>query len=129
MASAMLQHLTAGHVLTDSAGVIPGSVDPFMVAVMDEIGIDLSNHQPKYLREIADQDFDLIISLSPEAHHHAIELTRVMAAEVHYWQTLDVAQMEGAPSRLERLNRYRTLRDTVFDRVKQEFAITGGPNV
>ncbi len=129
MASAIFQHLTGDASKAVSAGIRPGLSDPFVVAVMDEIGIDLSEFQPQGLDAIADQSFDLIVSLSPEAHHHAVELTRVMAADITYWPTLDIAQLDQTGSRLEKLNQYRTLRDTLFKRIKQEFALAGGPTV
>ena len=129
MACGIFQHLAGPEVRATSAGVHRGVSDPFMVAVMNEIGVDLSEFQPQRLEDIRDQSFSLIVSLSPEAHHHAVELTRVMAADVRYWPTLDVAQLEVEDTRLAKLARYRDLRDMLFARVKQEFEITGGPNV
>lgn len=112
-----------------SAGIRPGLSDPFVVAVMDEIGIDLSEFQPQGLEATRDQNFKEIISLSPEAHHHAVELTRVMAAEVFYWPTMDIGQIECAGSRLEKLAAYRAVREGLFHRIKREFALSGGPTV
>lgn len=129
MASAILEYLTSGRVRTASAGIRRGISDPYAVAVMDEIGIDIADHQPQLLADISDQSFEMIVSLSPEAHHHAVELTRVMAASVHYWASLDVAQMENTASRMERLNLYRVLRTALFERVKAEFSISGGPTI
>jgi len=129
MASAIFQHLMGGTSKATSAGIRPGLSDPFVVAVMDEIGIDLAEYQPQGLDAIADQSFDLIVSLSPEAHHHAVELTRVMAADVTYWPTLDIAQLEQAGSRLEKLTQYRAMRDMLFERIKKDFALTGGPTI
>ena len=70
-----------------SAGVQAGMPDPFAAAVMDEIGIDVSQHNPHTLRDLHDTSFDLIVTLSPEAHHQALELTRTMAVDVEYWPT------------------------------------------
>ena len=47
--------------------------------LLDEIGIDASKHKPRTLEELEEWEglnFDLIVSLSPEAHHAALELTR-----------------------------------------------------
>ena len=82
MAAAILQHLTGGRLHVASAGVRAGLLDPYAVAVMDEIGIDISDHEPAPLADIESEIFDLIITLSPEAHHHGIELTRVIPAEI-----------------------------------------------
>ncbi|MGB1548545.1 MAG: low molecular weight phosphatase family protein, partial [Alphaproteobacteria bacterium] len=69
-------------VYVDSVGVRAGEVDPFAVAVMDEIGIDISRHRSKRFEDLEDTSYDLIVSLSPEAQHKAVEMTRTMAAEV-----------------------------------------------
>lgn len=129
MACAIFQHLTSNAFSATSAGVRPGYADPFVVAVMDEIGIDLSDHQPRGLSSVSEQTFDHIISLSPEAHHHAIELTRVMVANVQYWPTPDVTTTDDRINRREKLERYRTVRDVLFQRVKNRFSISGGPTV
>lgn len=129
MACAIYNHLSGENSHAASAGVRPGLADPYVVAVMDEIGIDLSEYEPQGLDALGDQSFDVIISLSPEAHHHAVELTRVMAAEVAYWPTVDVARLEGAHARLKKLAHYRALRDMLFQRIKREFHFESGPTV
>lgn len=129
MACAIFQFLTGNAIRADSAGVRPQLADPFVVAVMDEIGIDLSDFQPKALAAVRDQHFDLIVSLSPEGHHHAIELTRMMAADVRYWPTLDVTAFSERASRDEKLARYRALRESFLQRIKSEFPIAVAPKV
>ena len=89
MAAAILRHLVGRRVYVESAGVRAGGPDAFAVAVMDEIGIDISQHTPRTLRDLHDTSFDLIVTLSPEAHHQALELTRTMAVDVEYWPTFD----------------------------------------
>jgi protein-tyrosine-phosphatase len=126
MAAAILQHLMGQGVRVASAGVKAGLSDPFAVAVMDEIGIDISDHEPATMRDLEDEVFDLIITLSPEAHHHGVELTRVMPAEVEYWPTDDVAAMPDTESRDDVLARYRAVRDTLFEKIKQRFLPHGG---
>ena len=112
MAESIAKHLY-GHVLyVDSAGVLPGELDPFAVAAMEEIGIDLSKHNPKGFDDLEDTSFDLIISLTPEAQHRAVEMTRTMACDVEYWATFDPTIMEG--SRENRLDAYRQVRDMLF---------------
>jgi protein-tyrosine-phosphatase len=96
-----------------SAGVRAGAPDPFVTAVMDEIGIDVSQHNPNTLHDLHDTSFDLIITLSPEAHHQALELTRTMAVDVEYWPTLDVTMMAGQGSREQMLLHYRGARPAV----------------
>lgn len=129
MASAILRHLAGNRVYVASAGVRAGEVDPFVTAVMDEIGIDVSGHTPHTLRELNDTSFDLIVSLSPEAHHQALELTRTMAVDVEYWPTIDATVMVGHGTREQTLMDYRAVRDGLFERIKQRFGFGGGPTV
>lgn len=124
MAEGLLKHLHGHRIFVDSAGVRTDAVDPFAVAVMDEIGIDISRHKSKSFDELEDSSFDLIISLSPEAQHRAVEMTRTMACEVEYWQTFDPSHVEG--SRETRLEAYRQVRDSLIRRIKAKFP-SGGP--
>src|SRR6266850_4994236 len=92
MAESLLHHMFPHALYVKSAGVKKGELDPFAVAVMAEFGQDISKHKPKTFEELEDWEglnFDLIITLSPEAHHKALDLTRTLAAEVLYWPTQD----------------------------------------
>lgn len=129
MAAAILRHLAGRRAYIASAGVRAGEPDPFVVAVMDEIGIDVSGHRPHTLADLHDTSFDLIVSLSPEAHHQALELTRTMAVEVEYWPTFDASLMVGQGNREQVLNAYRQVRDILFIKIKRRFALDGGPTV
>lgn len=106
--------------MSNSAGVRPGELDLFAVEAMDEIGVDIARHRPKSFQDLEDESYDLIISLSPEAQHRAIELTRAMACEVCFWNTLDPSIVEG--SREMRMDAYRMVRDQLLKRIKGEFA-------
>ena len=129
MAAAILTHLVGRRAYVASAGVRAGEPDPFVSAVMDEIGIDVSEHAPAKLADLDDTSFDLIISLSPEAHHQALELTRTMAVDVEYWPTFDATVMQGHGSREQLLDAYRSVRDRLFTRIKVRFSLEGGPTV
>lgn len=129
MAAAILRHLAGARIYVESAGVRAGEPDPFVQEVMNEIGIDLSRHRPRTLRELDDTTFDLIITLSPEAHHQALELTRTMAVDVEYWPTLDVSLVAEVGNRAQILEAYRSVRDSLFNRIKERFQLTGGPSV
>ena len=96
---------------------------------MDEIGIDVSRHRPQTLADLNDTSFDLIVTLSPEAHHQALELTRTMAVDVEYWPTFDASLMVGTGSREQVLDCYRQVRDQLFMKIKQRFGLAGGPTV
>jgi protein-tyrosine-phosphatase len=129
MAAAILRHLAGQRAYVRSAGVRAGEPDPFVTVVMEEIGIDVSQHNPQTLRELHDTSFDLIVTLSPEAHHQALELTRTMAVDVEYWPTLDATMMLGHGSREQVLGYYRGVRDQLFERIKRRFGFEGGPTV
>ena len=126
MAAAILQHLIGGRIHVASAGVRAGLLDPYAVAVMDEIGIDMSEHEPAQLKEIEGETFDLIVTLSPEAHHHGVELTRVIPAEIEYWPTPDATVMLEGGDREQIMIAYRAVRDSLFQRVKARFLPAGG---
>lgn len=121
MAESIARHYFGRSLYVASAGVRPEDVDPFAVVVMDEIGIDLSGHKSKTFEDLEDTGFDLIVTLSPEAHHQAMELTRTMAVEVEYWPTLDPTATQG--SREQRLEAYRTVRNGLVKRIMERFAL------
>ncbi len=127
MAEALLKHLLGHRIYVDSAGVRRGEIDPFAIEVMDEIGIDLSKHKSKSFDDLEDTSYDLIISLSPEAQHRAVELTRTMACEVEFWNTFDPTMVEG--NRETRLEAYRQVRDFLKRRIEARFTLDLTPNV
>ena len=122
MAEGIMKYLHGHRVYVDSVGTRKGDLDPFMVEVMDEIGIDLSRHNPKNFEQLEDSSYDLIITLSPDAHHHALEMTRTMAADVEFWNTMDPSYITG--SRDRRIGAYRQIRDQLLARIKDRFAVT-----
>ena len=125
MAEGYLKHLHGRHVYVDSVGVRGLEVDPFAVEVMREIGIDIARHRLKAFDTLADTSFDVVITLSPEAHHRALEMTRVMACDVEYWPTFDPTIAEG--TRESRLAAYRDVRDHLIRRIKERFPPSRGP--
>ena len=121
MAEAILTHLHGSHIYVDSVGVRAGELDGFAVAVMEELGLDISRHTPKAFANLEDTSFDLIISLSPEAQHSAVELTRSSAAELDFWNMFDPSVLEE--SREIRLDAYRGVRDQILERIKRRFPV------
>ena len=89
---------------------------------MAEIGIDIAEHEPVTFAELEDWDgldFDLIVTLAPEAHHKALELTHRLSAAVEYWPTADPTAAEG--NREQRLDAYRAIRDQLIARIYARF--------
>jgi protein-tyrosine-phosphatase len=129
MAAALFRHLFGRSAYVGSAGVRKGELDPFAVAAMEEIGLDITRHRPMTFEELEDWEglnFDLIVTLTPEAHHKALELTRTIAADVEYWPTPDPTIAEG--SREQRLDAYRAVRDQFMRRIRERFGAAPGGN-
>lgn len=119
MAAAIMRHLFGRGVYVDSVGLRRGELDPLAVEAMEEIGIEIGKHRPKSFDEFEDTSFDLVVTLSPEAHHKAMELTRTSAATVEYWPTFDPTVVEG--SRDQQLAAYRAVRDELERRIQARF--------
>ena len=126
MAAAITHHLFPHTVYVASAGVREGEPDPFVTVVMDEIGIDLSEHQPHTFEDLADTSFDLVVSLAPEAHHRALELTRTMAFDAEYWPTEDPSLTTGNRDQVQAA--YRRVRDALLQRIESRFRLKAPPN-
>ena len=123
IAAGLFTQMFGRAIYVGSAGVRKGELDPFAVAVMAEIGVDISRHKPVTFEELDDLEglnFDLIVTLSPEAHHRALELNRTNAVDVEYWPTADPTDIEG--SREQRLDAYRAVRDQLMDKLRERFA-------
>jgi len=132
MAEALARHYFGRSVYVQSAGVKRGELDPFAVAALDEIGIDASRHKPRSLDELEENEglnFDLIVTLSPEAHHKVLDMTRAIAADVEYWPMPDPSVVQG--SREQRLDAYRQVRDALQKRIQAKLArpSSGAPGV
>jgi len=122
MAESIMKFLHGHQVYVDSAGVRSAEVDGFVIAVMDEIGIDLTHHNAKTFDDLEDDYFDVVITLSPEAQHRAVELTRVMACEIEFWNTMDPSLVESE-NRETKLDAYRAVRDQLMKRIKERFPL------
>jgi protein-tyrosine-phosphatase len=131
MAEALLKRLAGHRIFVDSCGLKRpeagaadeepgGDVDPLAAQVMAEIGCDLSSFQAKTFDDLDDESFDLVISLTPEAQHRAVEMARGRATAIEYWPIHDPTLEEG--SREARLEAYRQVRDTLARRIKARFA-------
>jgi protein-tyrosine-phosphatase len=128
MAAGLFKHFF-GRTYVGSAGVRKGELDPFAVAAMEELGLDIAKHKPITFEELEDWEglnFDLIVTLAPEAHHKALELTRTNAADVEYWPTPDPTAIEG--TREQRLDAYRSVRDQLARRIRERFREQAGGN-
>ncbi len=127
MAEAIMKHLYGHLVYVDSVGVRTREVDGFAVAVMEEIGIDLTGHKPKTFDDLEDTSYDLIVSLSPDAQHRAVEMTRTMACEVEFSNTLDPSVVQGRREVI--IAAFRQVRDGLQQRIIDRFRALPPPQV
>lgn len=120
MAEALARHYFGKSVYVQSAGIHQGEKDAFTIAALDEVGIDGSKHKSRTIDDLEEWEglnFDLIVTLSPEAHHKALDLTRTVAAEVEYWPTTDPTIVQG--SRDQVMEAYRGIRDSLSKRIRE----------
>jgi protein-tyrosine-phosphatase len=71
MAAAILNSAKSGRYTAESAGLYPSPVDPGVVAVMQERGVDLSCHRPQTIGACSNTAYDTIIFLSPSVREGA----------------------------------------------------------
>ena len=128
MAEALMKHLIGTRIFVDSCGLKRAAfdpdvddmqVDPLAAEVMKELGADVTRHRCKTFDELEDDSFDLVVSLTPEAQHRAVELARGRSADIEYWPTMDPTLTEG--SREHRLEAYRQVRDGLAARIMKRF--------
>ena len=119
MAEALTRSLFPRQIYAQSAGLQEGWLDAFVVAVLAEEGIDFGGHEPKLLDHLDDQAFDVIVTLTPSAHHRALELTRTQSVEVEYWPVPDPTATQG--TRDQQMAAYREARDYIRDRIEERF--------
>ena len=124
IAEQMARTLLPRSVFVASAGVRPGERDPFVDAVLAESGLSLGERQPRTLDQLEDDYFDLIVTLSPEAHHRALEMTRSLAVDVEYWPMPDPTGIGGTREQI--VAAYREVRDRLARRITERFGLSEG---
>ncbi len=97
-----------------SAGTKPSSVRPEAIAVMKEIGIDISRHRPKSVDEFAGQAFDYLVTVCDNARDNCPVFPGT-TKRIH-WNLEDPAVVQGTEE--ERLAAFRKTRDQLQERVK-----------
>ena len=127
IAEALMRHFHGHRLYVKSAGVRAREIDGFAIAVMAEKGLDISEHKPLLFSEMDDANFDVVVTLTPEAHHQALELTRTLAVEVEYWPTFDPTVADQG--REAQLQAYRDVRDQLERRILERFPLPAGPTV
>jgi len=121
LAEALAKQMLPKSIFIASAGVRKGPRDPFVDSVLAEENLALENWVPRRLEELEDTFFDLIVTLAPEAHHAALELTRTMPVEVEYWPTLDPSAVEGTRDQI--MAAYRDVRNAIAVQIAERFGL------
>jgi protein-tyrosine-phosphatase len=122
--------MVGDRIYVDSCGLRPAAaepdesdetseIDPLAAQVMAEVGCDLSDFRVKTFDDLEDGSFDLVISLTPEAQHRAVEMARGRAVDIEYWPIRDPTLEEG--SREVRLAAYRQVRDALAEHIQKRF--------
>ena len=119
MAEALARRWLGARTLIDSAGVEPGLVNPFAIAAMDEIGLDIRDHRSRTFEDLSDCSFDVFVALSDSAYREATACASVSAMTVEFWDVADPTLNEG--SREQRLLAFRSVRDGLAARIRQRF--------
>lgn len=115
MAEGLLRHAGANRFNVWSAGTHPTYVRPEAVAVMKELGIDISGHRSKVVDEFVGQEFDYIITVCDNAK----ETCPVFPgkAERLHWSFEDPAAVEGSDD--QRRAAFRKVGDEIRARIGQ----------
>ncbi|WP_137929551.1 arsenate-mycothiol transferase ArsC [Mesorhizobium comanense] len=121
MAEQLTRRMLPATIFVASAGVRAGERDPFVDAALAEEGLSLGERHPRTLDELEDDYFDLIVTLAPEAHHAALELTRSLAVEVEYWPTPDPTDAGGTREQI--MAAYRDVRERLKLRINRRFLL------
>jgi arsenate reductase (thioredoxin) len=109
MAEGFLRHDQGDRFDVESAGTEPSCVRPEAIAVMGELGIDISGHRSKHLDEFTGQPFDYVLTVCDQANERCPLYTGTTHRLHHNFQ--DPATFEGSEE--ERLALFRRLRDDI----------------
>jgi arsenate reductase len=107
MAEGLLRHDAGDRFTVESAGTKPSTVRPEAIAVMKEIGIDITSHRSKNVDEFAGQDFDYVLTVCDNAKE-SCPVFLGKATRMHH-SFADPAGVEGSEE--ERLGAFRKVRD------------------
>ncbi|MBN9275995.1 MAG: low molecular weight phosphatase family protein [Mesorhizobium sp.] len=124
MAELLARRMLPADTFIASAGVRGGERDPFVDAVLAEEGLSLGDRHPRTMEDLEDDYFDLIITLAPEAHHAALELTRSLAVDVEYWPTPDPTDIAGTREQI--MAAYRDVCERLKASIRHRFLPPSG---
>jgi arsenate reductase (thioredoxin) len=117
MGEGLFRHEAGGAYEVESAGTKPSHVRPEAIAVMKELGIDISGHRSKSVTEFEGQAFDYVVTVCDNARDNC-PVFPTRSARLH-WSLEDPAAVDG--SEAERLSAFRRTRDQIHERVRVFF--------
>ena len=141
MAGGLLQHYYSENYEVFSAGATPTRVNPLAIKVMNEIGIDLSNHRSKSIEEFRNKDIDLVISVCQSSvkvicpfcsspivgdRPQIVGETLPGAKRYLHYPFSDPSEVEGSDE--EKLAAFRRTRDEMKKWIDDYFADKGTKN-
>jgi arsenate reductase len=115
MAEGLWRQMAGDEFEVFSAGVAPTTVRGEAIEVLDEIGIDISNHRSKSVDEFLGREFDYVITVCDNANEQC-PVFPGKTKRVH-WSFADPAAVEGDHEL--RLAAFRTVRDQIAERLRQ----------
>jgi arsenate reductase (thioredoxin) len=118
MAEGLLRHLAGEWFDVVSAGTEPSHVNPLAIAVMREIGIDISAHRSKSVQEFLGQDFTCVVTVCDSAQQRCPIFPG--AGKRLHWPLEDPAAVVGSDA--ERMPVFRRVRDELAERVRDFLA-------
>ncbi len=114
MGEGLFRHEGRGLYEVVSAGTNPSTLRPEAIAVMNELGIDISGHRSKSVSEFEGQSFDYVVTVCDNARDNC-PIFPGSAQRIH-WSLEDPATVQGTEE--ERLAVFRNIRDQLYERVK-----------
>ena len=114
MAEGLLRNIAGDRFEVASAGVAPTHVRPEAISVMNEIGIDISQHRSKSVDEFIGQEFDYVITVCDNANEQCPTFP-ANTQRIH-WSFADPAAVEGGEA--TRLAAFRLVRDEIQQRLR-----------
>jgi len=119
MAEGLLQNRLGSKVQVKSCGLMPEGPNDFMISVMREIGIDMSEHQPLAVSDVNPDDFDRIIAFAAGAKAGAEAILGDIGPKIELWPVPNPG--EGSLDVRALLNNYRAIRANIDARLAREF--------
>jgi len=117
MAQAFLNHLCGDRYLAFSAGTKPSGVNPYAVEVMREVGINISHHRSKSVKEFEGEEFDYVITVCDSAKE---ECPYFAGGKKQIHKSFpDPSSYEG--TREEKLEFFRKVRDEIKEWIEETF--------